>query len=124
MPVLDDPVLEPIKPCPKFKVGDRVVVLDASDGWGDVKKGDVGTVVKFYNKTDNYDVNFPNQKNWLGKERCFQLAETIIKDDTFSVTNTELDTSSIIERFTNPIKEVERVNVLIIKKSKTKLLSI
>jgi hypothetical protein len=128
IPVLDDPVLEPIKPCPKFKVGDRVVVLDASDGWGDVKKGDVGTVVGLYDEIDNktvgYYVDFPNQSSWYGKERCFQLAETIIKDDTFSVTNTELDTTSIVEKFTNPIRDVENVNVSITKKSKIKLLKI
>jgi hypothetical protein len=124
MPVLDDPVLEPIKPIPKFKVGDRVIAIAESDGWGDVKKGDVGTVVGLYDENNTYNVDFPNQKNWLGKERCFQLAETIIKDDTFSVTNTELVTTSIVEKFTNPIRDIESVNVLITKKSKIKLLKI
>jgi hypothetical protein len=123
-PVLDQPVLEPIKPCPKFKVGDRVIAIAESDGWGDVEKGDVGTVVKFYDKTDIYYVDFPNQSGWAGKEKCFQLAETIIKDDTFSVTNTELVTTSIVEKFTNPIRDIESVNVLITKKSKIKLLKI
>ena len=124
-PVLDQPVLEPIKPCPKFKVGDSVVVIAESHGWGDdVEYGDIG-VVKSLESDGDYYVDFPNHKSWQGKESCFQLAETVGETSTtgenitFSLTNTEL-----VTKITNPIKDVESVNVSITKKSKIRVLSI
>jgi hypothetical protein len=124
-PVLDNPILEPIKPCPKFKVGDSVVVIAESHGWGDdVEYGDIG-VVKSLESDGDYYVDFPNHKSWQGKESCFQLAETVGETSTtgenitFSLTNTEL-----VTKITNPIKDVESVNVSITKKSKIRVLSI
>jgi hypothetical protein len=124
MPVLDNPILEPIKPCLKFKVGDRVVAIAESHGWGGVKKGDIG-VVKSLDSDGGYYVDFLYQKSWHGKESCFQLAETVDETSTtsenitFSLTNTQL-----VTKITNPIKDVENVNVLITKKSKIRVLSI
>jgi hypothetical protein len=122
MPVLDDPVSEPIKPCPKFKVGDRVVAIVQSHGWGDVNYGDIG-VVKSLCENGDYYVDFPNQEDWRGKEKCFQLAETgktsTVENHTFFLVNTEPTI-----KITNPIRDVENVNVLITKKSKIKLLKI
>jgi hypothetical protein len=114
-PVLDDPVSEPIKPCPKFKVGDSVVVLDESHGWGDVKKGFVG-VVKSLCEDGDYYVDFPNQKYWRCTEECLEL-------NTFYYTYTSTITQSEpIGK--DSIRDVENVNVLITKKSKIRVLSI
>jgi hypothetical protein len=118
------PVLEPIEPIHKFKVGDRVVAIAESHGWGGVKKGDIG-VVKSLDSDGGYYVDFLYQKSWHGKESCFQLAETVDETSTtsenitFSLTNTQL-----VTKITNPIKDVENVNVLITKKSKIRVLSI
>ena len=105
-------------------MGDRVVAIAESHGWGGVKKGDIG-VVKSLDSDGGYYVDFLYQKSWHGKESCFQLAETVDETSTtsenitFSLTNTQL-----VTKITNPIKDVENVNVLITKKSKIRVLSI
>lgn len=57
---------------PKFNVGDKVRGIGQSDGWGNVKRGDIG-VVKVVNSPSIYTVNFPNQSDWTGNEKCFEL---------------------------------------------------
>ena len=60
----------------KFKVGDRVRAIDASNGWGDVKKGDVGVITDI---TDSLlTVDFPSQGDWNGNHSCFELVEGCI----------------------------------------------
>lgn len=58
-----------------FDVGDTVRVMQQSHGWGDISKGNVGTVVKVCK--DGLEVDFQNQKNWFGRYRCFVLAKKI-----------------------------------------------
>jgi hypothetical protein len=114
-PVLDQPVLEPIKPCPKFKVGDRVVAIAESHGWGDVDYGDIG-VVKSLCENGDYYVDFPNQEDWRCTEECLEL-------NTFYYTYTSTITQSEpIGK--DSIRDVENVNVSITKKSKIRVLSI
>lgn len=59
----------------KFKVGDKVRVINQTHGWGQVKKGNIGEVIsiKYH---DVYIVEFPNQPDWHGSEKCFELVET------------------------------------------------
>jgi hypothetical protein len=59
----------------KFKVGDAVRVLAETDGWGDVKRGAIGTVVKVYEGGEKYDVDFEEMDAWSGKERCFEMVK-------------------------------------------------
>lgn len=68
----------------KFAVGDKVRAIAASEGngWGGVKKGDVGVIThtpenhpcknrgEYY--ADRYRATFPNQNDWDGKEECFE----------------------------------------------------
>jgi hypothetical protein len=109
------PVSEPIKPCPKFKVGDSVVALYESHGWGDVRKGFIG-VVKSLCENGDYYVDFPNQEDWRCREECLEL-------NTFYYTYTSTITQSEpIGK--DSIRDVENVNVLITKKSKIRVLSI
>lgn len=58
---------------PQFKVGDKVRVLSESDGWGSVKKGDIGVVREIH--STSLSVDFPNQSFWEGKPECFELVE-------------------------------------------------
>ena len=57
----------------KFKVGDRVRAIAESNGWGKVKKGDIGVITHI---TDTHlRIDFPEQKAWHGEHRCFELVE-------------------------------------------------
>jgi hypothetical protein len=113
------PVSEPIEPTHKFKVGDSVVVVSESDGWGEVKKGDIG-VVKTLESDGDYYVDFPNQKNWFGTEECFRALQY-----TYTSTISTTDYSKLVETiWKSPISDVETIGIQLTKKSKTKLLSI
>lgn len=74
-----------------FKVGDKVIAIAESHGWGDVKKGDVGTVNSIHRKdSDIIFVDFPEQTNWTGELRCFKAWEDIkekksMKEKRFNV---------------------------------------
>lgn len=58
---------------PKFKVGDRVRVINETSGWGDVKKGDIGEIrIIPSSKEGTYCCSFLNHSNWVGKEHCFE----------------------------------------------------
>ena len=65
---------------PKFKIGDRVKVVDETDGWGEVEYGDIGVVVHVpKNKNSVYRVNFDKESGWNGAEECFILEESAPK---------------------------------------------
>ena len=51
----------------RFKVGDRVVAVSQSHGWGSVSVGDVGTVEVVFD--DGYTVNFPAHRDWSAKDK-------------------------------------------------------
>jgi hypothetical protein len=113
------PVSEPIEPTHKFKVGDSVVAVNESHGWGEVKKGDIG-VVKTLESDGRYYVDFPNQKNWIGTEECFRALQY-----TYTSTISTTDYSKLVETiWKSPITDVETIGIQLTKKSKTKLLSI
>jgi len=59
----------------QFKVGDKVRVLSESSGWGNVKKGDIGTVKKV--KSVELLVDFESQCDWYGLLKCFELVEDV-----------------------------------------------
>lgn len=70
---------------PKFKVGDKVILVDASHGWGRAKKGDKGVIKKIlaeYSEINGeviYDVGVTTHSTymfWTGSESCFMLAES------------------------------------------------
>lgn len=75
------PYVEP--PKFKFAVGDKVRAIAETNGWGEVKKGDTGTIThtpdthpckdEYEHYKDRYRVDFPAQKEWDGKEECFEL---------------------------------------------------
>ncbi len=67
----------------KFKIGDRVKVLDQSHGWGRVKKGDIGVVINIPDHNQFITVNFTNHKYWNGTLHCFKLFidETIFDEN-------------------------------------------
>lgn len=90
------PYVEP--PKFKFAVGDKVRAIAETNGWGEVKKGDTGTIThtpdthpckdKYEHYKDRYRVDFPAQKEWDGKEECFELVTDEPKAEaktTFSV---------------------------------------
>jgi hypothetical protein len=113
------PISEPIEPTHKFKVGDSVVVVSESDGWGEVKKGDIG-VVKTLESDGGYCVDFPNQSGWFGTEECFRALHY-----TYTSTISTTDYSKLVETvWKSPISDVETIGIQLTKKSKTKLLSI
>lgn len=58
----------------KFKIGDKVRVIDQTNGWGRVKKGDIGNIVK-HAHDNTWVVKFPEDSCWYGKEKCFELVE-------------------------------------------------
>lgn len=69
-------IVEESKPeewTPKFKVGDRVRVINQTCGWGSVKKGDIGEIKAIPpSKEGSYTCSFLNHSNWMGKEHCFE----------------------------------------------------
>jgi len=89
------PYVEP--PKFKFAVGDKVRAIAETNGWGKVKKGDIGTITHTPDThpckdnehyKDRYRVDFPAQKEWDGKEECFELVTDEPKEEaktTFSV---------------------------------------
>jgi hypothetical protein len=56
---------------PAFKVGDKVIVVKETHGWGKIGPGDIGVITKVLDGL--YFADFPAQKSWLGKEECFEL---------------------------------------------------
>ena len=70
------PYIEP--PKYKFAVGDKVRAIAATNGWDTVKAGDIGTITHTPDMhpatgSNLYRADFPNYKNWNGKESCFEL---------------------------------------------------
>lgn len=62
----------------EFVVGDRVKVIcaHASHGWGQVSRGDVGTVAEVYvGREKLIVVNFRKQKDWHGPPSEFELVK-------------------------------------------------
>lgn len=64
----------------EFKCGDKVVILLKEDqeepryGWGGVKLGDVGVIIR-KGEENKYYINFPEHENWMGIEEELKLAE-------------------------------------------------
>lgn len=63
----------------RFSVGDKVRVINQSHGWGVVTKGDVGTVRTVNDST--YYVDFPTYYSWTGTDMCFELIESVAKEE-------------------------------------------
>lgn len=57
----------------KFKVGDKVVVVAASNGWGEVCAYDIGTIIEVSKQLfgGSYRAKFPKHSSWVGDEACF-----------------------------------------------------
>ena len=63
----------------KLRVGMQVAINIAEGGkplygWGDVKNGDVGTVVKV--KESDIWIDFPSHSHWHGRLREIAIAQT------------------------------------------------
>lgn len=71
----DDEIDEPFLDVPAFKVGDKVRVITDKPyfGWGNVSKGDVGTIIAI--DGDVIRVNFPRQSRWNGLADEFELVK-------------------------------------------------
>lgn len=71
----DDEIDEPSLDVPAFKVGDKVRVITDNPyyGWGNVSKGDVGTIIAI--DGDVIRVNFPGQSRWNGRADEFELVK-------------------------------------------------
>lgn len=54
----------------KFKVGEKVVVVKQTNGWGRVNPGDEGVVRTA--QGGMYIVDFPKHPFWNGLEECFE----------------------------------------------------
>lgn len=52
----------------KFKLGDKVVCVGVSYGFGEVRLGDIGVVIKYQDDDDEYIVDFPKQRGWCADE--------------------------------------------------------
>lgn len=67
----------------KFKVGDKVVVVAASNGWGDVCAYDVGEIVEVSKQLfgGSYRARFPKHSSWVGDESCFLHAVGDTKEE-------------------------------------------
>lgn len=59
----------------KFKVGDKVRAINASHGWGDVNRGDIGVVEKISQLGDKCWVDFPAQSSWTASFDVLELVE-------------------------------------------------
>lgn len=102
----------------KFKVGDKVRVIGETNGWGKVKKGDIGEVIRI-NYHDSYAVKFPKDSCWYGKEKCFELVET--KENTIQhTTKHQFKEGDGVTWKTCSVKEREEI-CLLLKKNKYKL---
>ena len=59
----------------KFKVGDKVRLINASNGWDTARYGDLGTIASI-NDDGSYEANVPTYSRTLtqtGDESCFEL---------------------------------------------------
>ena len=58
----------------KFKLGDRVKVVEETHGWGNVRLGDIGTVVLVTSRTLDIrmDKGHPHTDTWTGFLNCFE----------------------------------------------------
>ena len=62
----------------KFKVGDKVKVVDETSGWAGVSKGDEGVIDRI-NTDGSYEAKIPTFSEnftWSGEEKCFELIST------------------------------------------------
>jgi hypothetical protein len=57
----------------EFGVGDKVAAISHSQGWGNVTKGDIGTIAYF--SGDSISVNFPFQLGWICLKSNLELVE-------------------------------------------------
>lgn len=55
-----------------FKVGDVVVAVDETHGWGHIKHGAVGKVSVVHSGGRSLDVDFEKQAGWTGDLKCFK----------------------------------------------------
>jgi transcription antitermination factor NusG len=60
----------------KFKVGDKVKVIDQTNGWGEVNYGDIGFITEVSPNNIIY-ADFQNYPGWIGKEKCFELVDNV-----------------------------------------------
>ena len=63
----------------RFKVGDKVVAIGASHGWGAVKKGDVGVVVN--SNLGGCLVDFPSHLDWSARHGDLKLHRPLILEN-------------------------------------------
>lgn len=56
-----------------FKIGDKVRVIEASHGWGSVKRGDIGTIVSI--EDEKFRVNFPGYMRWVALDTDLELVD-------------------------------------------------
>lgn len=64
----------------KFQVGDEVIAVGATYGWGGVKQGDVGVITPVRDK-NFYQVDFPRHPGWNADEKDLQLVYKIEENE-------------------------------------------
>jgi hypothetical protein len=109
---------------PKFKIGDRVQVIDQSDGWGDIEYGDIGVVVHVpKNKHGVYKVDFGKESGWNGTEECFILEESA-PERKLQIEETPLVRVITTNSISSEFKNEQSINLLIHKPKKVKYLKL
>ena len=100
--------------------------VNESHGWGGIKQGDIGKITSCIGKEDGkykYYADFPNQTRWAGFEHCFQLVESGV----VSVSEKYIagvDPYESREKEHPYIKDVEAIDVQLVKPKKIKRLTI
>lgn len=59
-----------------FKVGDIVVAVKETSGWGEVKPQDIGIITSAKDQ-DHLYADFKEQQGWMGQSKCFRHWEDI-----------------------------------------------
>jgi len=62
----------------ELRVGDRVIAISESNGWGEVVAGDIGTINRMYGD-DGFRVNFPAQPGWACRRHDLMLVKPRIE---------------------------------------------
>lgn len=68
----------------EFKIGDAVVAIYETHGWGEVDEGDIGVVTKIKTESGRalYYVDFEAQKGWAGHVECFEPYTEVKLEET------------------------------------------
>jgi hypothetical protein len=93
---------EKVKLVNHYEIGDRVAVINESHGWGEVEKGDIGTVTQII--SHSLLASFPNQSDWEGTFDCFVKVNAMKENEK--------------------IQEVESISIKLNKSKKVNRLSI